>query len=73
LKQGKPPNELKIYRPRILLPIVSKDFEKLLFKRAFSIVADNGWISNHQFDFKKRHFTIKQTNRNLKKKLNSMV
>jgi hypothetical protein len=33
LKPGKPPNELTSYRPISPLPIVPKDFEKLLFKR----------------------------------------
>jgi hypothetical protein len=54
LKPGKPPNELS------LLPIVSKVFEKLLFKRLLPVVENNRLIPNHQFGFRQRHSTIEQ-------------
>jgi hypothetical protein len=46
LKPGKP-EELTSYRPISLLPIVSKVFEKLLFKRLLPIVEINRLIPNH--------------------------
>jgi hypothetical protein len=49
LKPGKPPNELKSYRPISLLPIVSKVFEKLLSKWLLSVVENNRLMPNHQF------------------------
>jgi hypothetical protein len=63
LKPGKPPNELTSYRPISLLPIVSKDFEKILLKRLLSLVENNSLIPNHKFGFRKRHSTIEQTHR----------
>jgi hypothetical protein len=63
LQSGKPPNELTSHRPRSLLPIVSKVFEKLLLKRLLPIVEINRLITNHQFGFRQRHPTIQQTHR----------
>jgi hypothetical protein len=61
LKPGKPPNKLTSCRAISLLPIVSKVFEKFLLKRLLRMVENNGLILNHQFDFRQRYFTIKQT------------
>jgi hypothetical protein len=63
LKPEKPPNELTSYRPISLLPIISKVFEKLLLKRLLPMVENNRLIPNHQFGFRQRHLTIKQTHR----------
>jgi hypothetical protein len=65
LKPGKPPKELTSYRPIILLPIVSKVFEKLLLKMLFRMVKNNRLISNHQLGFRQRHSTIEQTHRSI--------
>jgi hypothetical protein len=54
LKPGKP-NELKLYRPISILPILSKIFQKLLLKSIFPMVENNRLISNHQFGFRQRH------------------
>jgi hypothetical protein len=43
-----------------LLPIVSKVFENLLFKRLLPIVEINRLIPNHQFHFRQRHSTVEQ-------------
>jgi hypothetical protein len=63
LKPGKPPNELKSYRPISFLPIVSKVFKKILLKRLLPVVEHNRLITNHQFGFKQRYSTIEQTHR----------
>jgi hypothetical protein len=66
-KPGKPPNELTSYRPKSLLPITSKVFEKLLLKRLLPIVEINRLIPNHQFSFRQRHCAIEQTHRAVRK------
>jgi hypothetical protein len=63
LKPGKPPHELTSYRPISLLPIVSKVFEKILMHRLLPMVDTNKNIPDHQFGFRKRHSTIEQTHR----------
>jgi hypothetical protein len=60
LEGRKPPNELTSYRPKSLLPTVSKVFEKLL-KRLLPMIENNGLIPSHQFGFRQRHSTIEQT------------
>jgi hypothetical protein len=64
LKPGKPPNKLTSYRPISLLPIVSKVFEKLLFKDS------SQWlnITDLQFSFRQRLSTIDRTHRVVQKK-----
>lgn len=62
-KPGKPPNEVKSYRPISLLPIISKVFEKILLKRLKPIIERRGLIPNHQFGFRDRHSTIDQVHR----------
>jgi hypothetical protein len=63
LKPGKPPHDLSSYRPISLLPIVSKLFETLLLKRLLPLIEHNKLIPPHQFGFRWRHSTIKQTHR----------
>jgi hypothetical protein len=62
-KPGKSPHQLSSYRPISLLPISSKVFEKLLLKRLLPLVEHSNLIPNHQFVFRPRHSTIKQTHR----------
>jgi hypothetical protein len=57
LKPGKPPNELTLYWPIRLLPIVSKVCGKLL-NWLLKMAENNGFIPNHQFGFRERHSTI---------------
>jgi hypothetical protein len=67
LKPGKPPDELKSYRPISLLSIVSKVFKKLLLKRFLPIFKISRLILNHQFGFRQRHSTTEQTHRIVRK------
>jgi hypothetical protein len=62
-KPGKPPNEKTSHRPISLLPIVSKIFEKLLFKRLKPIIEEKNLIPSHQFGFRNRHSTTDQIHR----------
>ena len=62
-KPGKPPNELKSYRPISLLPIISKLFEKLFLKRLKPIIENTNILPNHQFGFREKHSTIDQVHR----------
>jgi hypothetical protein len=50
-KPGKPANEVSSYRP-ILLPIMSKLFEKLVLKRLTPILDASHIIPQHQFGFR---------------------
>jgi hypothetical protein len=61
LKPGIPPHELASYRPKSLLPIVSKIFEKLHLTRLLPVIENNTLISSHQFGFRQRHSTKEQT------------
>jgi hypothetical protein len=56
----------------ILLPVLSKLFEKLLFPRIFIIMESQELISDHQFGFRGRHATIKQIHRIVKRINNDM-
>lgn len=62
-KPGKPPNDVKSYRPISLLPVISKLFEKLFLKRLKPIIERKGLIPNHQFGFRQNHSTIDQIHR----------
>lgn len=62
-KPGKPPNDIKSYRPISLLPIISKLFEKILLKRLKLILAKTKLIPDHQFGFRSQHSTIDQVHR----------
>jgi hypothetical protein len=61
LKPGKPLNEITPYRSISLLPIASKVFEKLLLKRLFRMIKNDGLIPSHPFGFRHRHSTTEQT------------
>ena len=62
-KPGKPPNDVKSYRPISLLPVISKLFEKLLLKRLKLIIEKHNLIPDHQFGFRSKHSTIDQIHR----------
>ena len=61
LKSNKPPTTPSTYRPKILLPLFSKMFEKLLLKRFLPILVERDTIPNHQFGFRSCHFTTHQS------------
>lgn len=63
LKPGKPPNEVKSYRPISLLPVISKVFERILLRRLQPVIEDNNLIPDHQFGFRTKHSTIDQVHR----------
>jgi hypothetical protein len=63
LKLGKPPYEPMSYRPVLLLPILSKVYEKLLLHCLLPIIENRRLLPDHQFGFRQRHSTIHQTNR----------
>jgi hypothetical protein len=62
-KQGKPPNEVTLYRPISLLPIISTLFEKLLLKRLKPLIESKNLIPSHQFGFRDKHATSDQIHR----------
>jgi hypothetical protein len=57
-KPGKPPTEAASYRPISLLPILSKIFEWLLWKRIKEIISPDNPIAMHQFGFRENHTTM---------------
>jgi hypothetical protein len=62
-KPGKSPNEPMSYRPISLLLILSKVYEKLFLHRLLPITENRRLLPDHQFGFRRRHFTIDQTHR----------
>ena len=46
------------YRPISILPILSKIFEKLIYKRFYNFFEDNAIIYNCQFGFRQSHSTV---------------
>ena len=62
-KPGKPPNDVKSYRPISLLPIISKLFEIFIQKRIQIYIDRFNVIPNPQFGFRKSHATIDQIHR----------
>ena len=62
-KPGKPPNNVKSYRPISLLPIISKLMESIILKRIQVYIERFNVIPNHQFGFRKAHATIDQIHR----------
>ncbi|KAL1446859.1 hypothetical protein WDU94_012222 [Cyamophila willieti] len=62
-KPGQKPEDLKSYRPISLLPVISKLFEKLLYKRLTCIITAKKLIPDHQFGFRSKHSTIEQVHR----------
>lgn len=63
LKPNKPTQSPSSYRPISLLPLCSKIFEKLLFKRLIPIINENNIIPDHQFGFRESHSTTQQLHR----------
>lgn len=63
LKPGKPPTEVKSYRPISLLPLLSKLFEKMLLHRILPILEEQKIIPDHQFGFRAHHGTTEQIHR----------
>jgi endonuclease/exonuclease/phosphatase family metal-dependent hydrolase len=62
-KPGKPPIDVKSYRPISLLPVISKVFEKLLLKRLKPVLDKKQIIPDYQFGFRQNHSTIDQVHR----------
>jgi hypothetical protein len=56
-KQGKPPNEVTLYRPISLLPIISTLFGKLLLKWLKPLTESKNLTPSHQFGFWDKHAT----------------
>ena len=50
-------NDMSNYRPICLLPVVSKIFEKLLYKRINCFLDKHNILYNKQFGFRKQHST----------------
>jgi hypothetical protein len=62
-KPGKLPHEAALYRPILLLPVMSKLFEILLIKRPNPITERKDPIPIHQFGFRSKYSTIDQEHR----------
>jgi hypothetical protein len=62
-KQGKPLNEVTLYRPISLLPIISTLFGKLLLKWLKPLTESKNLIPSHQFGFRDKHATTDQIHR----------
>lgn len=71
-KPGKVAEKVESYRPINLLPVLSKLFEKLLLLRLSPIIEKHKLISNHQFGFRRKHATIEQIHRIVKRINNDM-
>jgi hypothetical protein len=63
LKPGKPPNDVRSYRPITLLPLMSKIFERLLLRRMEQETHLDTLIPTHQFGFRKGLSTVQQAHR----------
>ena len=59
-KPGKDHTLPESYRPITLLPIVGKNFEKLILVRMMEFESDNQVLMNQQFGFRTRHSTTQQ-------------
>jgi hypothetical protein len=60
LKPGKPTNEVTSYRPIILLPVLSKLFEKLFLTILQPFLHEQRTIPDHQFGFRQKNDTTLQ-------------
>ena len=45
------------YRPISILPIISKVFEKIIYKRMYYFLDENNVLNNCQYGFRKNHST----------------
>lgn len=62
-KPGKPLNQVSLYRPISLLPVISKLFEKLLLVRLKPLIMEKQLIPNQQFGFRHQHSTLQEVHR----------
>ena len=62
-KPNKLKNEISLYRPKSLLPIFSKIFERLFKSRLLPILEKEEIIPDHQFGFRHNHGTREQCHR----------
>uniref|UniRef100_A0A1Y1KFT3 Reverse transcriptase domain-containing protein n=1 Tax=Photinus pyralis TaxID=7054 RepID=A0A1Y1KFT3_PHOPY len=62
-KPGKAPENVTLYRPISLLPLLGKIFEKLLFKRLMNNTDISSQLPLHQFGFREGHSTTQQVHR----------
>ena len=46
------------YRPILVLPVVSRLFEKLVFNQLYQYLTDNCFINSNQSDFRELHSTV---------------
>ncbi|WP_406707094.1 RNA-directed DNA polymerase [Sodalis sp.] len=63
LKPNKDSRNPSSYRPISLLPVCSKIFEKLIYKRILEILTSKQILPEHQFGFRSLHSTIHQLHR----------
>jgi hypothetical protein len=63
LKPGKPPNDVRSYRPITLLPLMAKVFERLPLQRMETDINLDTIIPKHQFGFRRSLSTIQQAHR----------
>jgi hypothetical protein len=63
VKPGKPAVEAKSYSLIILLPVLSKLFEKLFLTRIKPTLQENRIMPDHQFGFRQKHATTEQARR----------
>lgn len=62
-KPGKPAEDVSSYRPISLLPLASKVFEKIFYKKIIKIIVNKSLIPNYQFGFRQYHSPIEQVHR----------
>jgi len=62
-KPGKPLDDPASFRPISLLTILSKIFEKLIYKRIATTIDKLNIIPDHQFGFRAAHSTLEQVHR----------
>ena len=52
------PEQLQNYRPVSLLPVFSKIYEKIMFKKIMSFLNSQNILYKHQYGFRPKHSTI---------------
>ena len=52
------PEQLQNYRPVSLLPVFSKIYEKIMFKKTMSFLNSQNILYKHQYGFRPKHSTI---------------
>ena len=63
LKPGKALEEPKSYRPILLLPVITKLYEKLFIKRLRPVIEELGILPDYQFGFRPEHSIVEQMHR----------